>query len=81
MLECSRDACLGSREFASYLAGAVFGSEKVRIRRHLKKCNPCFELYITTFNQSFEDWQMPAPAAAAAHPFPAARRSALRPHP
>ncbi len=62
MLDCAREECLGSREFASYVAGAVFGTEKARIRTHLKKCNPCFELYITTFNQSLDDWQRQMPA-------------------
>lgn len=71
MLDSSREKCLGSREFASYLAGAVFGTEKARIRTHLRKCRPCFELYITTFNQSIDDWQrqMPAHGSAAAYAF------------
>lgn len=56
MLSASHEKCLCSYEFASYLAGTVYGGEKARIRKHLSNCSSCFELYISTFNQSHEDW-------------------------
>lgn len=62
MPNTSHEKCLCSYEFASYLAGTVFGGEKARIRKHLNHCNTCFELYISTFNQSHEDWTSPSSA-------------------
>jgi hypothetical protein len=62
MMNSSHEKCLCSYEFASFLAGTVYGSERARMRRHLNGCNHCFEIYISTFNQSFDDWARQSPA-------------------
>ena len=46
--------CLTSNEQAAYMAGIVYGMEKIRIEKHLSKCNSCFELFITVFNHHLD---------------------------
>jgi hypothetical protein len=51
MKSISRTTCLGSYDFASYLTGAAYDAERVRIEQHLSDCDFCFEVFIGAFNQ------------------------------
>ena len=46
--------CLNSYVFASIVSGTVYGQEKSQIEDHLKSCNNCFELYISSFEQYYD---------------------------
>ena len=54
MKALSTQQCLGGYEFASYMAGTVYGQEKTVIEKHLSACTCCFEIFIDTFNQHLD---------------------------
>ncbi|MDZ7288909.1 MAG: hypothetical protein ONB44_04025 [candidate division KSB1 bacterium] len=65
----SRENCLGSLEFLSYLTGAAGAEEKEIIEQHLGDCDFCFESFIGAFNQHLDQTSMPIGRAHHAMPW------------
>lgn len=59
MKKPSRESCLSSFDFFSYLGGTACGHEKAAIEQHLSVCEICFDTFISAFNQHLDGTNAP----------------------